>query len=61
MSLQKEPDFPIFKKHYEKYRLSDMAIVALILDTGIKVSKLNVLNTEDYDRDFPCSMSRREK
>ena len=29
-----------------------MAIVALILNTGIKASKLNVLNTEDYDRDF---------
>lgn len=40
------------KKHHEKHRLRDMAIVALILDTGIKVSELNALNTEDYDRNF---------
>lgn len=40
------------KKHHKKHRLRDMAIVALILDTGIKVSELNALNTEDYDRNF---------
>lgn len=40
------------KKHHEKHRLRDMAIVALILDIGIKVSELNALNIEDYDRDF---------
>lgn len=29
-----------------------MAIVALILDIGIKISELNALNIEDYDRNF---------
>ena len=33
-------------------RVRDIAIIALILDTGIKVSELNALNTEDYDRDL---------
>lgn len=40
------------KRHHEKHRLRDMAIVALILDTGIKISELNALNIEDYDRNF---------
>jgi integrase/recombinase XerC len=40
------------KKHHEKHRLRDVAIVALILDTGIKVSELTALNAEDYDRKF---------
>ena len=40
------------KKHHENHRLRDMAIVALILDIGIKISELNALNIEDYDRNF---------
>ena len=40
------------KKHHDKYRLRDMAMIALILDTGIKISEVNALNIEDFDRDF---------
>ena len=40
------------KKYHEKHRLRDMAIVALILDTGIRISELNALNIDDYDRGF---------
>lgn len=46
------------KRHHEKHRLRDITIVALILDTGLKVSELNALNTEDYDRDFSILVVR---
>lgn len=42
----------IQKKHHEKYRFRDMAMIALILDTGIKISEVNALNIEDFDRNF---------
>lgn len=42
----------IQKKHHEKYRLRDMAMIALILDAGIKISEVNALNIEDFDRNF---------
>lgn len=40
------------KKHHEKHRFRNMAIVSLILNTGIRISELNALNIEDYDRNF---------
>ena len=40
------------KKYHEKYRDRDMAMIALILDTGIKISEVNALNIEDFDRNF---------
>lgn len=42
----------IQKKHHEKYRLRDIAMIALILDTGIRISEVNALNIEDFDRNF---------
>lgn len=42
----------IQKKHHEKYRLRDIAMIALILDVGIKISEVNALNIEDFDRNF---------
>ncbi|MDE7200666.1 MAG: tyrosine-type recombinase/integrase [Lachnospiraceae bacterium] len=40
------------KKYHEKYRLRDMAMITLMLDTGIKISEVNALNIEDFDRNF---------
>lgn len=42
----------IQKKHHEKYRFRDMAMIALILDAGIRISEVNALNIEDFDRNF---------
>lgn len=42
----------IQKKHHEKYRLRDMAMIALILDAGIRISEVNALDIEDFDRNF---------
>lgn len=47
------------KKYHEKYRLRDTAIVTLILDTGIKISALNQLNIEDFDREYSLVYSQK--
>lgn len=47
------------KKYHEKYRLRDTAIVTLILDTGIKISELNQLNIEDFDREYSLVYSQK--
>ena len=40
------------KKYHEKYRRRDIAMISLILDTGIRISEVNELNMEDYDRNY---------
>lgn len=40
------------KKYHEKYRCRDIAMISLILDTGIKISEVNELNLENFDRDY---------
>ena len=42
----------IQKKYHEKYRCRDTALISLILDTGIKISEVNELNIENFDRNY---------
>lgn len=37
-----------------------MAMISLILDTGIRISEVNELNMEDYDRDYSLLYVRKK-